>query len=204
MSRYSKDSGGGDFAQVPSGSHVARCIRLTDLGTQHGEYQGEPTVRNQVLVTWELPAETVEFQGETKPMLISKFYTNSLSEKANLRKDLESWRSRQFTGEELLKFDLMKVLGAPCMLSVTHNDKAKASVVGVSALPKGMDCPPQVHKSEAFWLDEFDQTKFEAISEGIKKIIMQSDEYQKMVNPAAHRTGEPAPRTNDFDSDIPF
>ena len=51
------DSGGKEFEQAPAGTHVARCIKLIDLGTQFGEYQGKPTSARKVVVSWELPNE---------------------------------------------------------------------------------------------------------------------------------------------------
>ena len=135
MGRYAQDTGGGDFKQAPEGNHVARCVGIVDIGTHHGEYQGAPTVRNQIIVRWELPYETDIFEGQEKPLIVSKFYTNSLSEKANLRRDLESWRSRSFTTEELMKFDLMAILDKPCAVSVVHSENGKAKVVSVAALP---------------------------------------------------------------------
>jgi hypothetical protein len=202
MARFASDTGGGDFKQAPAGNHVARCIRLTDLGTQHGEYQGEPTKRNQVLVTWELPLETVEIEGEQRPLLVSKFYTNSLGEKANLRKDLESWRARPFTAEELMKFDLEKILGAPCMVSVIHNEKGKATVATVAAMAKGTTCPPAINEVDSFWLEDFNHDKFESISDGIKKIIMESDEYKAMFSAPERPTASRA--DSQIVDDIPF
>lgn len=193
MSRYASDTGGSDFKQAPAGNHVARCIRLIDLGTQHGEYQGEPTVRNQVLVQWELPHETMEIDGQPKPLIVSKFYTNSLSEKANLRKDLESWRARPFTSEELMRFDLEKILGAPCMVSVIHNEKGKAKVTSVAALARGTACPPAVNELSAFWLDAWDDNKFAALPDGIKDIITRSDEYKASFAPPAQQQDEEIP-----------
>src|SRR5512138_3838349 len=143
MGRYSQDSGGGEFKQAPTGTHMARCIRLIDLGTQHGDYQGQPTVKNQVLITWELPAETMD---DGKPFTVSHFYTNSLNEKATLRHHLEAWRGRQFSDEEAKRFDLMTILGKPCMVTVIANDKGRSKVSAVSATPKGMQMPPQVNK----------------------------------------------------------
>ncbi|MDH3380955.1 MAG: hypothetical protein OEQ39_28920 [Gammaproteobacteria bacterium] len=175
MGRYSKDSGGSDFTPAPVGNHIARCIKLTDLGTQHGEYMGELVIRSQILVTWELPTELME---DKKPFTVSKFYTNSLHEKSNLRKDLTNWRSREFTEEELKNFDLENILGKACMLNVIHNDKGQARIIGVASLPKAVICPPQVNPSLTFWLDEFEQSKFDALSDGIKKIIQQSDEWK--------------------------
>lgn len=206
MGRYASDTGGGDFKQAPAGSHIGRAIRIIDLGTQHGEYQGEPTVRNQVLVQWELPNETVEIDGQDKPLLVGKFYTNSLGEKANLRRDLESWRARPFTAEELDRFDLMKILSAPAMLSVVHNEKGKAKVVGVSALPKGMTCPPAFNQPSAFWIDEWDDNAFASLPEGIQKIIRESDEYKAAFTPPSEQraASKPAGKQPIDDDDIPF
>ena len=70
MGRFSSDNGGG-FTPAPEGTHVARCVRLIDLGTQHGEYLGQATVRNQVMVMWELPNTKMPSDG--LPFLISVF-----------------------------------------------------------------------------------------------------------------------------------
>ena len=56
MGRYASDTGE-MFEQAPAGNHVARCIALIDLGTQHDEYQGRSRLRNQVLIRWELSNE---------------------------------------------------------------------------------------------------------------------------------------------------
>ncbi len=204
MGRYAKDSGGSDFKQAAPGNHVARCYSIVDLGTQHGEYQREPTIRNQVIIRWELPFETEEFDGAQKPLIVSKFYTNSLSEKANLRKDLESWRAKAFTAEELLKFDLMQILGKPCTVSVVHNEKGKAKVVSVAAVPKGTTCPPQFNPSSSFWIDEWDDSAFHALPEGFQKIIAESDEYKAAFTPPAIGKSAPAKAAGVDDEDIPF
>lgn len=201
MGRYSSDTGGGDFAQAPAGTHVARSIRIIDIGTHHGEYKGVPNTRNQFILQWELPHETIQIDGQEKPLIVSKFYTNSLSEKANLRKDLESWRSRPFTPEELMKFDLMNILGKPCMLSIVTGENGKAKVAGVSALPKGMDCPKGTNAVDAFWLDEWNDNKFASLSEGFQKLIMQSDEY-KGFGGAPSSNGKAADGIDE--DDIPF
>lgn len=203
MSRFATDTGGGDFVQAPAGSHLARCIKLTDLGTQTGEFEGKVNHRNQVLATWELPNELME---DGQPFLVSKFYTNSLGDKATLRHHLVTWRGRDFTVEELARFDLQSILGAPCMLSVVHSEKGKAKVDAVMKLPKGMECPPQINPSEAFWLDEFSQEKFEKVSKGIAAIIMKSPEYQEAVGLKQPEESKPSGGGDfdDFSSDIPF
>ncbi len=203
MGRFASDSGGGDFKQAPEGNHVARCIGIVDIGTHHGEYQGAPTVRNQIIVRWELPFETEEFDGQQKPLIVSKFYTNSLSEKANLRKDLESWRAKAFTVPELMSFDLMNILGAPCTVSVVHNEKKKAKVVGVAAVPKGTTCPPQFNPSSSFWIDEWNDEAYRALPEGFQKLIAESDEYKAAFTPPGQRAAKQEAKA-DLDDDIPF
>jgi hypothetical protein len=202
MGRYASDSGSGSFTPAPVGVHLARCVKLIDLGMQHGEYMGEPTRRSQILITWELPEEIIEIDGEQKPITTSKFYTNSLGEKANLRRDLEGWRGRAFTDEERDRFDLENVLGKPCMLTIISGDKGKTKVASVSGLPKSSECPPQVNKSFSFWLDEFDQAKFEELSDGIRKIVEKSEEYQDMQS--GRPRSEPPASYDPSDDDVPF
>jgi hypothetical protein len=67
------------------------------------------------------------------------------------------------------------------MLSITLNDKGKAKVTGVMALPKGTQVPQQFNPSIYFSLDEFNLSVFEGLSEGIKKMIVMSPEYQSAI-----------------------
>lgn len=198
-----KDTGGGDFEQPPVGTHVARCVKLIDIGTQKGEYQGKATFKRQVIIGWELPTElmaTGDYAG--KPFTVSKFYTASLSEKANLRADLKNWRGREFTDQELAGFKAKNILGKPCMLSLTTNDKNKVRVTGVMALPKGMQVPDQVNPEVYLSLEagEFDQKTFDALSDGYKKMITVSPEYQALLHPNQGNGGS----FGDFEDDIPF
>lgn len=207
MGRYTQDTGGEAFKPAPAGAHIARCIKLVDLGTQHDEYQGKPLVRSRVLVFWELPNEMVEIEGEQKPAIVTKFYTNSLAEKANLRKDLEQWRGRAFTEEELKRFDLQSILGAPCMLSVVHNEKGRAQVGSLMKMPRGQEAPAAKNTPIAFWLDEFKQESFDALSDNLKALIKKSPEYQEIVNPKAPRSQPPGNGNDkfaDMEDDIPF
>lgn len=195
------DSGGGDYEQPPVGTHVARCIKIIDIGTQRGEYQGKATSRRQCIIGWELPTEMMtEGDYAGRPFTVSRFYTASLGEKANLRKDLENWRGKTFTEEELNGFESKNILGAPCMLSLTSNDKGKTRVTGVMALPKGMQVPAAVNQPVYFSLDEFNSATFSDLSDGIKKLIQASPEYQQATAPETKSTG----KFDDLDDDIPF
>lgn len=194
---------GSDFEQPPVGTHVARCIKVIDIGTQRGDYQGKATSRRQCIIGWELSNELMaegDYVGQ--PFTVSKFYTASLGEKANLRRDLENWRGRSFTDQELGGFESKNIIGKTCMLSLTLNEKAKIRVTGVMALPKGMEVPGQVNKSIYFSMDEFDAGVFDALSDGIKKMISSSPEYLAAIKQSL---GGGSQTSHDgVDDDIPF
>ena len=197
MGRYASDSGGGgDFQAVKPGTYIARSFRIVDIGTQHGEYKGEPTVRNQFILYWELPTEIIDVNGEDKPTIVSKFYTASLHEKSNLRHDLQSWRGKEFTSEELKGFDLTQVLGKPCFLTIVSTSSGKSKVSAVTGLPKGTTCPPAVNPVSNFWVNEWSEEAFNNLSDGLKKLIQNSDEYKALKNGNPH-TLEPADKEDD-------
>lgn len=196
MPIIASNTGGGEFRNPEPGTHLAICFGIVDLGTQRGEYQGKPTVRRQVWIQWELPNETFEHEGVTKPFSVSKFYTLSLGEKSNLRPDLEAWRGRPFTAEEEKAFDISALLGKACMLSIVINAKGRAAVSSVSKVMKGLNVPPQTNPSRLFSLDEFDHGVFMSLPEGIRGIIERSDEYKAL------NVGNTM--DNPQDDDIPF
>lgn len=193
------NGGGGTFEQAPVGAHVARCIKLIDIGTHHGEYEGVANVRHQIIIGWELPGETIQtgdYAGQ--PFVVSEFYTLSLHEKGKLRPMLESWRGKPFTDDELRGFDLQNLLGKPCMVQVGRNKKERAKVQAVMSLPKGMAAPAQVNPSVYFDLSSFDQKLFDGLSDGIKGLVQKSDEWAA-INGTPN--DKPALDPND---DIPF
>lgn len=201
------DSGNGDFEQAPAGTHIARCVRLIDLGTQYGDYQGKPTAARKIVVTWELPNALMtegEFAG--KPFLVGKWYTASIGEKANLRKDLVNWRGREFTEEELKGFEVKKLLGVSCMLSLTPNEKGKVRVTGVMKPPAGTTCPPQINANTYFSLerDEFSQAVFDGLSEYWQTEIKKSPEWADLQGKPGPVKQTAAKSFAEMEDDIPF
>ena len=203
-----KGNGGGDFQKVEPGTHLATCIKVVDIGTQYGEYQGKPTARRQVILEWELPNELVE-SGEAagQPLTIRKFYTASLNEKATLRHDLVNWRGRDFTPEELNGFELSNVLGIPCLVTVTETDSGGRKITGVTKPPKGTKMPQQVNPSVSFDLDEFDGAVYQSLSEWLQETIAKSPEYAEILAAAGKVVQPTRADLTDVDfggDDIPF
>ena len=137
---------------IPSGSYPARCISMIDIGTIPSEWQGEKKMRALIRLKFELPTLTKVFnpdKGE-QPFVIERQFTKSLHEKSHLLPFLNNWRGKALTPDDCQSFDLSKLLGAECMLSIVHNtekDRTYANIGGISTLPKGLECPNQFNHS---------------------------------------------------------
>ena len=144
MGLTAKDKLGGDFTPIPEDLHMAICYGIWDLGTQYSERWQKSA--HKVAIVWEIPKVRGDFERNGKmmnlPRAISKQYRLSLHKKADLRKDLESWRGRKFTEDELANgFDLKRLLGVPCQIQVLHNkveDKTYANIAAITKAPAGI------------------------------------------------------------------
>lgn len=178
---------------IEPGVYVATCYGLIDLGTHYNE-RFKKTAR-KVLIQWEIPDSRmdVERDGESVnlPRAISERYTLSLSEKANLRKALESWRGRRFTAEELKGFDLKNVLGKPCQIQVineTSKDGTRtfAKVGAIMALPKGTPAPALENPLTFFSFEDADRPEIpETLPEWVRSLIHESEEWQNLTTKSA-------------------
>jgi len=174
------------FEIIPAGSYPARCYSMIELGTNEETYQGVSKMVNKVRITWELPTETMIFKEERgpEPRVISKEFTLSMHEKANLRAFLENWRGKSFTEKEAEAFDVTNLLGVPCLLSITHkaatNGNTYANISSVSLLPKGMECPEMINERQELSFDDFNQELFDQLPDFIKEKISMSEEYKTL------------------------
>ena len=131
---------GATFAPTPAGAHPAVCIDVVDLGELEVTFGGKTKKQHKIKIVWEIE----ELRDDGQPFRPSKRYTLSLHEKAGLRKDLESWRGRGFTDEELRGFDVEVLLGKGCMINVVHTSKdgsTYGNITAIMKLPKGAVAP---------------------------------------------------------------
>lgn len=211
MSLIVSASSNSDFKLAPAGSHLAFCYRIVDLGTQTTEWKGKPKESRKVMFTWELHGEDSDgnplLTDDGKPLMTSKRYSFSLSEKATLRAHLVGWRGREFTLDELNGFDLEKVLGNWCMVNIAHESrdgKTYANITGITGVPsviKKAGLPEPVNKTLMFSLEKFDESVYNSFSDGIKQTIAKSPEYQNAVGKT---TAKAATSLADIDDDVPF
>lgn len=126
------------FEPAPAGLHQGICVDVVDMGVLEVTFGGKTKKQHKVRLVWQIN----ELMTTGKPFIVQKRYTLSLHEKATLRKELESWRGRSFTPEELGGFDLEeKLIGANAQLNVQHATKdgtTYANVVSIVPLGRGM------------------------------------------------------------------
>jgi hypothetical protein len=135
-----------NYTPAPEGVHQAVCVDVLDLGLVKSQFPDEKTgkdkFQHKVNVVWQIE----EKRDDGKRYLLYKRYTLSLHEKAALRHDLESWRGRAFTFDELAGFDVEKLKTANCFINVQHKKSADgqrtyANVISVMPLPKNLKLP---------------------------------------------------------------
>ncbi len=125
------------FTPAPAGVHQGVCVDIVDMGMLEVTWQGQIKQQHKIRVVWQID----EPMEDGRRFIVQKRYTLSLHEKANLRKELEAWRGRAFTDDELRGFDLEKLIGVNCFLNVVHahkDGKTYANVASLMPLKKGM------------------------------------------------------------------
>jgi hypothetical protein len=170
-----------NYEKCPEGNHVAVCCSIVDIGTQINEVYNK--AQRKILIEWEISQELKE---DGTPFYIDQIYTFSMSEKATLRHDLESWRGVKFSKEDFGRFELSNVLGAGCMLNVVwaeSGDKVYANIASIARLPKGMTAPPLVANRRLLSLDpgEFDSSQMNGLRDRIVEKIKASPEFQRLT-----------------------
>lgn len=140
MSMIASDNGGSTIPKLEGGVYTAISSAIVDLGLQKNE-KFDKTQRKFMMI-WTILNETIEVNGEQLPRQLSKEYSFSLHEKSTLRKDLQAWRGKAFTEEELRGFNILNVLNVPCQLQVLleeKNGKSYNNIASIMALPKGTE-----------------------------------------------------------------
>jgi len=137
-----------EFEKFPlpdEGTVQAVCAGVWDLGMQPTNYNGVEKLQHKVVIALELNQmiDSPESDYHNMPYMLSKTYTLSLYENANLRRDLESWRGRAFTDEQVKQgFDVETLYGTNCLVGVSHvtkNDRTFANITSILPLMKGAE-----------------------------------------------------------------
>jgi hypothetical protein len=195
----------------PSGNHIARCYKMIEVGTRDYEYLGEPKTKYSLWVFFELPHEMRVFDKELgeQPMSISIEYNLVYHEKAKLFQHINSWRGKILTPQELDNFEIDKLLGVPCSLSIAHNKSDKngktyANIQTVSGLPKGTLCPDQINKNLTWDYNEnFNMDVFNSFHQFFQDMIKNTPEWTEKMGDIKVTISDDD-TNNEEPNDLPF
>lgn len=123
------------FTPAPAGTHSAVCVDVIDLGMQDTQFGAKHRAR----FVWEIDEDRPDYGDR---FLVFATMNVSLHESSSMGALLRRWRGKDFTPEEEKGFDIENVIGAPCLLTVEHNEgrdgNTYANVAAAVPLPKGM------------------------------------------------------------------
>lgn len=176
------------FDPVPAGAHVTRLYQIVHVGTVPSTYKGEARMTDQIRLTFELcelcneKKEFREGEGE-KPLSIStRFETYSMGKKANLRRLIDGMSGIRMHDDEAYNFDLDKLLGMECLLTVVHNEGSDgniyANIQGASPLPKGMTAPELFNKPRFIDVNEITEEELAELPQFLQDKMKSSEEWQ--------------------------
>ena len=206
MEDFIVKGGESNFKALEGGTYLGICSAMISLGLQEQDYQGETRKTKRIMFVFTLPGETYEYEGETRCRTLMKEYTASIAPKAALKKDLESWRGRAFTDQELEAFELVNVLGKPVMLSLIaeeKNGKSYNKINGLAKIAKGMTVPEGIDTYLFSAAEPETYENWEKVPEWIQsKIKMQLEMPQQFRRYLGEKTAEEFPPVSD--DDLPF
>ena len=102
---------------MEGGVYMAVCVTVADLGDQYSEKF--KNTQRKVVFSFDIPSETVEMDGETRPRQLSKRCTFSVSKRGTLNKMLNAWLNANMSEQDLAELDLFDFAGKACQIRVT-------------------------------------------------------------------------------------
>ena len=195
------------YPRIGEGLYPARLVQVIGLGWQveldyktgnpAKDKNGNELIRQKVYLTFELPTETIEVDGEQKPRWISKEYTLSFFEKAALVSVIKALS----TGLAKPAESLDELLTQPCMVQIGSTSGDKDKIINVTPPMKGMSVGELVNKAASFDPDDPDSEVYDKLPQFLKDKI---DNAVPPSKPKVTKTAKAAPPAEFNDDDIPF
>lgn len=200
MAGFKVNAGGGKSVErIGEGTFMARVVSLVTLGEHqyHSKYP-EKGDCDKLLITVELPSETVDVDGVDVPRLLSKTENVFLNEKSNLYKIVQACDPSTDISNG---YDLSGLIGKECMVTIGTTSGGKDKITQWAGIMKGLTVPEQVAKSVLFDFYSPDQEIFNDMMDWVKEELQSANnfsgsELEKMV------TGDTS--TPDAEEDLPF
>lgn len=166
--------------RVKDGVYPARVVRVIDLGMQvQTDWKtNEPKTwddgnimrKPEVWIDFEFPTETIELDGEERPLWLGKRYIVSNHEKSGMYQLLLA------TGKNPDSGSVADLLGEALQVSVGTTSGGNAKITSVSALMSGFEVGELQNPTLLFDQDNFDQAAYDTLPQFIQTMIDESRE----------------------------
>lgn len=185
---------------IPDQVHIGVCYSVVDLGSSYSQkYKNDI---HRIHIGWEIPDLRIAYEKDGEelegPRVVSQRYILSLGKKASLRRDLESWRGKPFTQEDLDSgFELKNLLGKACQIQIIHDTNPKtgityANIKSIMALPRALaKDAPKNEKEQYFSFDDPNTIEvFDELPEFLQEQIKEATEWAEFSNPEAREESD--------------
>ncbi len=139
----------------PEGTYTARCVDVIDLGEKRDDWQGTTKILPKVALVFQSGKKNPE-TGEA--FEVSVEFTVSMSDRASLRKFLETWRGKPYTDEQARAgVPIGKLAGQPAMITVGHKTsgtgRTYAKLLAAVPMPEGVAAPELEYQRSEYWAE---------------------------------------------------
>lgn len=123
----------------PAGLFVATCCDFAERGSLVNPFTGK--IEKKVSIHFVID----EIDENGKAFIPQRWFTDTLSEKGNLRPFIESWFGKTFSDKEVEQLREEDFLGRPGQIQITHkvkqDGKTRAEIKSIMPLAKGQANP---------------------------------------------------------------
>lgn len=167
-----------DFGVAQEGTQMARLVRIIDTGLQpRPDFNDQPKSPAFMLrLTFELPNDRIEVDGESRPRWIDVEFPLSSHEKSKCFQ----WYNI-LDPDNKYNNDWSKLIATPCLIAIKHrnsNGKTYANIVNIMPTMTGIEVPALENPSFVFDLTSPDIEKFKILPQWLQDKIKGNLEFQ--------------------------
>lgn len=188
-----KYKGGKDFGRAEDGMYPARLVQAIELGMQEQtdwKTKESTGFKPRVMLTFELPTERIEIEGETRPRWYSKEYTLSDHELSGIHQVIRAL--------DPVETNLSKLIGKACMIEIGTTSGGKPKITNVVSVVKGMEVAELENPVALLDLDDPDLEVYKRLPLWLREKIKGGKNFDVSKLALMISTDE------NFDDDLPF
>jgi len=201
MTKITASQGESTRTKVTQGSHDAMLIRVIDLGTQTPPPTSQfPDPKRQIELVYEVLDQTMEYNGETKPMLVyervSPYVSYKVDKITNYHKKVNALTGKTLTHDEAKVVDYASLLGNVYTVQIEHKGEYENIQSMTKATKKTQESYAEYiphNEMFVFSLEEFNADVFAKLHEKKREVIAKSPEYKSAIESADEKEVDDLP-----------